>query len=224
MDDGLKIAFALAYGYLLGSFNLAYVVARYVKGVDLRKVGTGTVGASNIWYNVSRKWIYPVGLFDLFVKGMTPAFVARGLGLDLAVQVLAALLVIVGHNWSVFLGFQGGRGVAPTTGVLLALGRLELSAFVIIGTAGWRMTNSSAVWVLLGFGALPFLALWWDRPLPIVLLMAGIFGITVLKRLASNSLRGTGVSLPRLLLNRLIWDRDIADHDAWVRRTADAGE
>lgn len=220
MDDTLKTAFVLAYAYVLGSINASYIVGRLLKGIDLRRVGSGTVGASNVWYHVGKFWFFPIGVFDVFVKGMTSVVIARALDLDVSVQAGAALLAVVGHNWSIFLGLQGGRGVAPTVGTLLALGRLELAAFVVIGTAGWQLTGSAAVWVLVAFASLPVLALWWDRPTPIVLYMLGLALATVVKRLASNSLgRVEGVSFGRLMLNRLLFDRDIADHDEWVRRS-----
>ena len=220
MDGPLAAAIVFAYAYLLGSLNMSYIVGRVVKGIDLRKVGSGTVGASNVWYNVGKYWIFPIGVFDLFVKGMTPPLVARALDLDLTVQVAGSLLAIIGHNWPIFLKFQGGRGVAPTVGALLVLGRLELAAFIIVATAGWRLTKASAVWVLLGFAAMPFLSLWWERPAAIVWLMVGVLGVTVAKRLASNSLSRTGVPLGQLMLNRLLFDRDIADHDVWMKRNS----
>lgn len=224
MDDTIRSVLVLAYGYLLGSVPAAYIAAKVVKGIDLRKVGTGTVGTSNVWYNVGKVWIFPIGIFDAFVKGMTPAFVARGLGLGIEIQAAAAMLAVVGHNWPIFLRFQGGRGVAPTVGVLVALGRLELGVFIVLATAGWQLTKSAAVWVLIGFASLPLLSLYWERPGAVVALMAGLLLVTVAKRLASNT-RGTpGVSKPRLLLNRLLYDRDIADHDAWVRRQAEAAD
>jgi glycerol-3-phosphate acyltransferase PlsY len=218
MDERIAIAFVLAYGYLLGSIPMSYVTGRLVKGIDLRKVGSGTVGASNVWYNVGHAWIFPVSVFDVFVKGMTPALVARAFDLDLDVQVLASLLAVAGHNWPVYLKFQGGRGIAPTVGMLLAMGRLELAVFMVVSTAGWQLTQSSAVWVLIAFGALPLVSLWLGRPSEYAGLMAGVLVITVAKRLASNSLSSPGVSFPRLMLNRLLFDRDIADHDAWMTR------
>ena len=224
MDDSVKVALALAYAYLLGSVPSGYLVGKLVRGVDLRNVGSGTVGGSNVWYNVGKRWIFPVGIFDLFVKGTTPVYVAQALGLDLGVQVGAGLLAVVGHNWPVFLKFRGGRGVSPIVGVLVALGRLELGVFIIIGTAGWRVTHASAVWVLVGMASLPLLALWWDRPTPTVLLMAGILTVTVVKRLASNGRNPSGSGLVPLLWNRLVFDRDIRDHDAWVRRGQAAPE
>lgn len=220
MDDLTAIVGVLAYGYLLGSIPTAYVIGRMVKGVDLRNVGSGTVGASNVWYNVGHAWIFPVGVFDVFIKGMTPALLARTFDLEIGSQVGASLLAIIGHNWPIYLKFLGGRGVAPTVGVLLVLGRLELAVFLVIATAGWQLTQSAAVWVLLAFGSLPLLALWWDRPIEIVCLMMGILLITIGKRLVSNSLNSPGVPLAQLMLNRLLFDRDISDHDAWIKRNA----
>jgi len=221
MDDSLKITLVLAYAYLLGSINASYVVGRLVKGIDLRRVGSGNVGASNVWYHVGKYWILPVGPFDLFVKGMTPVLIARAQDLDLSVQILAALLAIVGHNWSLFLGLKGGRGVAPTVGTLLALGRLELAAFIVLATAGWQLNRSSAFWVLTGYVLLPAFALWFDRPTPIVLFMLGLALITIVKRLASNSLsNNAGVPFLQLMLNRLLFDRDIRDNEEWVKRSS----
>ncbi|MEX2431315.1 MAG: glycerol-3-phosphate acyltransferase [Dehalococcoidia bacterium] len=214
----LKTIAALAYGYLLGSVPLAYVIGRLVKHIDIRKVGSGTVGASNVWYNVGKFWILPLGAFDVFVKGLTPVYLARLLGLGIEVQAVAGLLAVAGHNWPVYLGFKGGRGVAPTVGVLLALARLELAVFIVLATAGWRLTNSAALWVFFGFLSLPLLALYFDRHIAVVGMLTGLLLITVIKRLTSNELKGRGVSLPRLLWNRLLFDRDIQDHEAWVRR------
>ena len=219
MDDALTTALVLLYAYLIGSVPSAYLVGRLVKGVDLRKVGSGTLGASNVFYNVGRFWIVPVGVFDIFVKGFSPVYAARALGLPIEAQAAAGLLGVVGHNWPLFLGFKGGRGVAPTVGALLALGRLELALYIVIAVSGWRFTNSSAVWALAAFASLPLSALYFDRPRAVVLLMVGLLAVAIVKRLAGNE-RGEGVPLPRLLTNRLLFDRDVADHAAWVRRNA----
>lgn len=219
MDDSLKIAIVLAYGYLLGSVPMAYIVARAVKGVDLRKVGSGTVGASNIWHNVGRWWILPLGAFDLFVKGLTPVLLAREvLDLGLGVQAAAGFMAVMGHDWPVFLRFQGGRGVAPIVGVLMALARIELTLFIVVSVAGWRLTNSAAVWVLLSLLLLPAWSLIWGKPASIAWLMGGILAATIVKRLTSNFRRAGPVSIPRLMWYRLVYDRDIRDRDDWVRR------
>ncbi len=220
MDDSLKIALALSYGYLIGSVPTGYLVARLVRGIDIRRVGSGNVGASNVWHSVGRRWSFLIGAFDLFVKGMGAPLFARALGLDIEWQAAAGMLGVIGHNWPVFLRFDGGRGLAPAVGVMLALARLEVAVFILVGVAGWRLTRDAAPWALVGFGLLVPLSLYWERPGAIVLFMGGLLLVTVVKRLTSNRLRGTGVPARQLVVNRLLYDRDIADADAWVRRDA----
>ena len=224
MDDSLKIALALSVGYLLGSVPTAYMVGRFVRGIDIRRVGSGNVGASNVWIHVGKPWAFLIGAFDLFVQGMGPPLVARALGLGIEWQAAAGLLAVIGHNWPVFLRFEGGRGLAPAVGVMIALARLELAVFILVGVAGWQLTRNSAVWALVGFALLVPLSLYWERPDAIVLLVGGLLLVTVVKRLTSNRLRGTGVPVRQLVVNRLLYDRDIADADAWVRRGAAAPE
>ena len=224
MDEPFKLIAAMVYGYVVGAIPSAYLAGRVVKGVDIRKVGSGNVGASNVWYNVGKFWIFPIGLFDLFAKGGTSVWFARdALGLGLETQVAAGLLAIAGHNWPVFLGFQGGRGVAPIVGVLIALARMELVMFIIVSVSGWRLTGSSAVWVLISLALLPLWSLVWDRPLAIALLMVGIFIITIVKRMAAAGSRADStISWPVVLATRLLMDRDIPDREAWIRRQPSA--
>ncbi len=219
MDDSLKLALVLTYAYLVGSVPMAYVIARVVKGIDLRQHGSGNVGAANVWYSVGKAWIFPLGIFDLFVKGPTGIWLARHV-LDLGVeaQVAAGLMAIVGHNWPIFLGFRGGRGIAPMVGVLMALARLELTLFIVVSVSGWRLTNNSALWVLISILLLPVWSLVLDRPWALVSLMLALIVITAVKRLTSNVAKNSEVGWPQLMANRLLFDRDIADHDAWVRR------
>ena len=230
MDELWKVALAFLYGYLLGSVSPAYLVGRLVKRIDLRRVGSGTLGASNIWYHVGKAWIYPVGVFDLFVKGVTPVALARfGLGLDLDAQAGAGLLAVIGHNWPIFLWFKGGRGVTPMVGVLLAMPTAglhrfpaELALFIIVAVVGWRLTRSSAVWVLISAALLPVWSLFLDRPTTFIWLTGALLGVLAIKRLTSNFIPHVNVSLPRLLWNRLVYDRDIADHDSWVSSSGTA--
>jgi glycerol-3-phosphate acyltransferase PlsY len=219
LDESAKIAAVIIYGYLLGSVNSAFIAGKLVKGIDLRKVGSGTVGAANVWYHVGHFWIFPVGVFDMFVKGMTPVYIARySLDLSIEAQAAAGLMAVVGHNWPVFLRFHGGRGVAPTIGALLALARIELVMFIVLATAGWRLTNSSAVWVLIGMVLMPMWAVVWGRPTAIVAALVGLAAIAIVKRLMPGTRNTSGTGYGRLMLNRLLYDRDIADHDAWVQR------
>ncbi len=106
--------------YLLGSVPVAYLVAKWSRGIDLRQYGSGSIGVSNLWQSTS-KWVaMPIILFDLG-KGILVVWIAQLLGLGIAQQVTVGLAAIVGHNWPVFLRFSGGRGALTALGVVLIL-------------------------------------------------------------------------------------------------------
>src|SRR5689334_15894316 len=128
--NGLDLAVLLG-AYLLGAIPNGWVVARLWKHIDIRDYGSGNVGASNVLRHVGKRAAVMVALGDI-LKGFIPPMVAVGLGRPLEVVVLAGLIAIIGHNWSVLLRFSGGRGVATTGGAMLALavGAREPIAFV----------------------------------------------------------------------------------------------
>ena len=221
--DAFQTGFVLLYAYLIGSVPLAYVLGRVIKGIDIRRYGSGNVGASNAWVHVGKWVIFPLGLFDLFVKGGSPIWIARfAFGLGPEVQAAAGLLAVAAHSWSVFLRFDGGRGVAPAVGVLFAIDPVmpvELIGFTGVGLAGWLVFRSSGLWVGISLLLLPLWSLLAERELVFVLLMAGIVVTVAAKRLLSNKdSRGVGVPLRRQLMQRLLFDRDISSRDEWVYR------
>jgi glycerol-3-phosphate acyltransferase PlsY len=127
-----KFISVIIMGYLLGSIPFGLLIAKRYARVDVRKYGSGKIGATNVLRTTGRKTAIMVVLLDL-AKGMLAVIfagliigkgylVVNGFGLGaLVAQVLAALAAIVGHNWSVFLKFRGGRGVATFFGGLIAL-------------------------------------------------------------------------------------------------------
>ena len=123
----MHIAISLVVAYLLGSFPTAYLAGR-TKGVDIRKLGSGSVGGSNVATVTSRWLIFPVGIIDVG-KGMLAVLLAKWLDVSMTWQVIAGLFAIAGHNWSIFLGFVGGRGIGTSVGVLIVLFPL---AFVVL--------------------------------------------------------------------------------------------
>ena len=107
----------LAIGaYLLGSVPAAYLAIKWSRGTDIRKVGTGKVGAANV-LNAGPKWLaVPVAIFDIG-KGALVVFIAKQIGLSSALQAAVGLFAIVGHDWPLYLGFKsGGRGVFVSSG------------------------------------------------------------------------------------------------------------
>jgi glycerol-3-phosphate acyltransferase PlsY len=109
--------------YLAGAIPFGYLVAR-ARGADIRALGSGNIGATNVWRNLGRVPGALTFLADA-AKGFAPAFVfpavaARWNAADpVALGALCACLAVVGHNWPVFLRFSGGKGVATTIGALL---------------------------------------------------------------------------------------------------------
>lgn len=112
------ITFACAY--ILGSIPFAYIVARLVKGVDIREVGTKNMGAMNTFYRIGFGWGALVLLLDAG-KGALAVMAARWLGADEITQYIAAGISVIGHMFPVFLRFRGGKGGATVIGILALL-------------------------------------------------------------------------------------------------------
>jgi glycerol-3-phosphate acyltransferase PlsY len=119
--------------YLLGSIPSAYIVGRLLKGVDIREVGDGRLGMAFTYRRVGLLGAIIVGIMDVS-KGAAAVLLAQGLGLPLPVVLLTGLVVVVGHNWSVFIGFKGGKGALTTYGVLVTL--MYWQFFIALALAG----------------------------------------------------------------------------------------
>jgi len=209
--------------YLLGSVPASFLAAK-TKGIDLRQYGTTQVGGGNLWRMTSWRLALPVGIFD-FGKGLALVWVAQWQGLDISQQIVVGLGAIVGHNWPVFLRFYGGRGVGTTMGIMTILPVInEMTiwpsvafwAIIIIG----RITlGSSPLPVLVSIVATPFLSWGFGEPLPVTLAFVTILLVIVIKRLSAQpSAVSASITKSRLLLNRLLFDRDISDKKIWMYR------
>lgn len=109
----------LPLAYLLGSVPYGFLAGK-LRGVDLRREGSGNIGATNALRVLGKPWGITVFFLD-FLKGWLPLFVAAQLGVSEPILVGMAVLVIVGHNFPVWLGFRGGKGIATSAGVILGL-------------------------------------------------------------------------------------------------------
>jgi len=129
----IKIAAAIIIGYILGSIPFAYIIARLKKGVDIREVGGGNVGALNTYREIGP--VYGLGVLAAdILKGVLAVYVAKWLDISLAWVCVAGFAAVVGHNWPVFIKFKGGMGAATVIGVLVALTTVEtlISAGIVI--------------------------------------------------------------------------------------------
>ncbi len=204
--------------YLLGSIPTSYLAARWSKGIDLRKYGSGTVSGSMVFEHTHRWLIVPVGIVDV-LKGALPTWLALQLGLGQPASVAAGMCAVIGHNWPVYLGFTGGRGLSPFMGVMLVLfpwGDLWLLGFLAIGF----LLGDSAPWTLASLATLPLL-IYSQEGSQVLYWMVGIMiAITLIKRLEANRrpLPPPGRERQKVIWLRLAFDRDIPDHKEWIHR------
>ncbi len=207
-------------GYLVGSIPWAYVAGRMLRGIDIRRYGSGNVGGSNVFEHVGKWAVVPVGLLDI-AKAALPVWLAVRWGFSDTVVFLTAMAAIAGHGWPLYLGFRGGRGVSASLGALCIImpeGALLILVSLFIG----RLLKAVGLLNLLGILGLPPLAWALHKPSLAAATGWGIIAITVLKRLEANRVaKPADYTWRRVLMNRLLFDRDIDDRDTWVKRTPD---
>jgi glycerol-3-phosphate acyltransferase PlsY len=225
MDIWIKFIVLVIASYVVGSIPLSYIVAR-ARGVDLRKQGTQQVGGGNLWRTTSRKLGLLVGIFD-FIKGAVMVVIAWRLGLDAGLQLGVGLAAIVGHNWPAFLQFHGGRGIATTLGIIIILpwiNRAEITtwplvAFFSVAVAVLIFFRRTPVPILAGLIMLPVMSAIKQEPLSVILGYTAMVLIIIIKRLiAQPSTEKHKTGIGRLLLNRLLFDRDVRYRADWVHR------
>ncbi len=124
----------IAAGYLVGSIPIGLVIGRVARGIDIREFGSGKIGFTNVVRTVSTRWGI-VALLGDFAKGAAPVVLARFISDEPFVAMAAGLAVAIGHDWPVFASFRGGRGVAASFGVVLALNPIAGAALLPVGIA-----------------------------------------------------------------------------------------
>jgi glycerol-3-phosphate acyltransferase PlsY len=182
-------------GYLLGSIPFGYVLPRLVRGDDVRRHGSGNVGASNVWRVYGPSLGVPVALLDV-AKGLVPALVGLEVGGDW-VGVLAGAAAMVGHARPVFLRFsKGGKMVATAGGVALALAPLAALACMVVWLGVFAAFRYASLASMVTAAALPLACLALDAPWPVVL-FAAIAAVGVLALHRHNIRRLLAGSEPR---------------------------
>ena len=145
----IKVVVAAVVAYLIGSIPTGYIVVKSATGQDIRQVGSGSTGATNVKRVMGKKWFFIVLLLDA-LKGAIPVMIANFVpylhsnsGLT---AVIAAACVLLGHSKSIYLGFTGGKSVASGVGTILALSpTVGLSIAVI-----WAIITYASKYVSLG--------------------------------------------------------------------------
>jgi glycerol-3-phosphate acyltransferase PlsY len=190
MESYLPWSIGCVAAYLLGAVPFGFLIAK-AKGVDIRRVGSGNIGATNVFRCISK----PLGILTFaldLAKGLAgctliPALVCHGTA-PLPLRVACGFLTVAGHNWPVFLGFKGGKGIATSAGLLLGLAPAgcgmalavwvvaflssryvslaSIAAALALGVVAWLpycRGSDSGWWFPLILDALAALAIWRHR-------------------------------------------------------------
>jgi acyl phosphate:glycerol-3-phosphate acyltransferase len=139
----------VALGYLIGSIPFSFLVAK-TRGVDLRQVGSGNTGASNVWRSCGFT-MFVIALSLDIVKGFVPTAIAyRVVQVEPVAAIVVGLAAMLGHVYPIFMGFRGGKAVATSGGVMLAIQPVLLVASALLWTAIYRLSGYPSVASLLG--------------------------------------------------------------------------
>lgn len=191
----IRDALVVAAGYLVGSIPFGFVIPRLVRGEDIRTVGSGNVGASNVFRVYGKELGVPVAVLDV-LKGFVPAFVGLQVG-GVWVGILAGVAAMVGHARPLWLGFsKGGKMVATAGGVTLALAPLAAAVCLAVWLLTFVLTRYASVASLATALTLPLACLALGEPWPIVA-FAGVACVAVVLLHRQNLVRLRAGTEPR---------------------------
>ncbi len=156
-----QVVVAALASYLLGAIPTSLWVVRAVKGIDLRTVGSGNLGATNLYRLLGFRYAVPVGIFDALKGAIPVASLGPWAGLGLTGSLLLGVAAVIGHAFPVFANFKGGKGVATGSGIVLGLApwaflitlavwavSVKLSGYVSLGSVLAAAALPPAVWFL----------------------------------------------------------------------------
>lgn len=190
--------------YVLGSIPFAQLLAR-LRGVDLRRVGSGNVGAGNLTRSVGIGWGVAAAVLD-GLKGLIPVWLSLRSGLGPGAAGLVGVAAVIGHNWSMFMRGRSGRGLAPAAGMLLAL-----NPALMVWTLGWSVTGwkiGGGIAGFLGWGLLPIVSVALGAPHTESILVLFLSVLLIGRRMQGNLGDDTDTAS---MMRRAIHDTDRTD-------------
>ena len=179
----LQLILLIICSYLLGSIPTGLLLAKSA-GVDIRTTGSGNIGATNVYRTLGRS----IGILTLVgdcLKGLIPVLVARWLGMGEVGIAVAGTAAFLGHVYTIFLRFKGGKGVATALGVFLGASPPSVGIAVIIFIATVVARRYISLGAIVAAGAIPFLITGLDRR-PLVIAMSVVIAIIVIWRHREN--------------------------------------
>ena len=158
---------SIIIGYLLGSIPTAYIVSRLRKGIDIRNVGSGNMGAANVIRQIGAHEGVFVGLIDI-AKGAVAILIAQALDIPEPWVFGTGFAALVGHNFPVFAGFRGGRGSATIIGIFLVLAPEAILVTLVVVAIPFFTTRKFTAAILIGFALLPLFVWLFEGSLELV--------------------------------------------------------
>ena len=201
------IAMAIIGAYLIGSFPSGYIMGRLRKGIDIRQVGSRSMGAMNVFYKVG----FVEGMLVLAAdigKGAGAVALARWLGVPLIVQLFAGVAVVIGHGFPVFLKFRGGRGGATCIGILAYLMPWSIPFYAAVFGFGLLFTRYPTLSYSMAFLCFPFVAWLKYHSVELIAFSIGILLLPATKYIPRvKEMHATGGSWRHVFLRKGFKDR-----------------
>ena len=168
----MKIVLLSLAGFLIGSIPTGQIIARS-RGVDLHQAGSGNIGATNVLRTTGRLPAFFTLIGDMF-KGIMAVLLARYFEVGMTYEGMIGIMAVLGHNFSIFLNFRGGKGVATSLGALIVYAPLAGLATIVLWLVTVLITRYSSLGAIISFSLLPLTVLLFDakEKLPISVLMS----------------------------------------------------
>lgn len=191
---------SLGIGYLIGSLPTGYLAGKWLSNIDLRKIGSGSTGATNVLRHVGKRAALLVFLIDVG-KGMAPVLIAKALNLNDWWQVVAGISSLLGHIWPIWLRGKGGKAVATGLGLFLGIswpvGLASLGLFLVVLSFS-KIVSLASIFAATSLPLLMFLSFNNTEASYVYLLLSLISMLLVIWRHRSNISRLIKGTEPRI--------------------------
>ena len=187
----MKYVLVSIIAYLTGNIATAYLVSRAFGKIDIREHGSGNSGSTNVFRILGAKPAVIVFLGDV-LKGTAAVLIGRYLGGSYG-EILAGIFVVAGHNWPIFLGGKGGKGIATTIGLMLPIDPLMVVLILIVGIIVIITTRYASLASIVGVTIYPIAMIITQKPLEYIIFSLVLSSVAIFKHRSNieRLLKGT---------------------------------
>ncbi len=209
--------------YLISSIPIAYVWVKIKnRELDLTQIGTGNLGASNTKNISGMLSAVLIALIDATCKGFIPIYILSNISEYSWELFLYGLILVLGHNWSIFMNFKGGRGIAVSIGILLAIDPLRMTFLIIaipVVVGRWIVYKDSALWTFMTIILLNVITFSISAEIMEKAFTVGLAILLIGKRILSNEyFFPKHLNKFEVFMCRIIFDRDIRSKHLWINK------